>query len=176
MSVKIERDEIENLPDMLTNESFVLMFGSIPGESENRRLSLQCKTCQIPEEQNDTIDFRLAGYQKRQSGTNSNGGTFACTFSETHDMAVSKRIRTWYQHCRATTTNNSNGYSADYSRTAELTVFDTAGNVSATYKIYKVSPASIDAVSLDSSGSATPVDISVTFRYDYCEFGDSETL
>ena len=29
MAVKIKQDEIQNLPDALTGESYVLMFGSI---------------------------------------------------------------------------------------------------------------------------------------------------
>jgi len=176
MVVKIKQDEIQNLPDALTGESFVLLFGSIPGNSDTRRLALQCKTCQIPALSNETITIQLAGYQKRQSGTNTNDGTFTCTFNETHDMAISNRLRTWMQYCRGTTSNSSMGYSEDYGRTATLNVFDTAGNLSATYTIYKVSPQAIDAIALDSSQNAQAVEVSCTFRYDYCEYGDSITL
>lgn len=176
MAVKIKQDEILNLPDALTNEAFLLMFADIPGSSENRRLSLQCKTCQIPALTNETIQIQLAGYQKRQSGTNTNTGTFSCTFMETHDMAISSRLRTWMQHCRGTTTNSSIGYSEDYNRTATLTVFDTTGAESAVYTIYGVSPQEISEVGLDSSNSAAAVEISCTFRYNYCIYGDSTTL
>lgn len=176
MVVKIKQDEILNLPDALTNEAFVLMFADVPGSSENRRLSLQCKTCQIPALNNETITVQLAGFQKRQSGTNTNDGTFTCTFMETHDMAISSRLRTWQQYCRGTTTNSSIGYSEDYNRTATLTVFDTTGAESATYTIYGISPQSVDAVSLDSSANAAAVEVSCTFRYNYCIYGDSQTL
>lgn len=176
MAVKIKQDEIQNLPDALTGESYVLMFGSIPGSSDNRRLTLQCKTCTIPAITNNTVEIQLAGFQKRQSGTNTNSGTFTCTFMETHDMAISSRLRTWLQYTRGTTTNSSIGYSEDYSRTATLTVFDTAGNESATYTIYKVSPQEIGEVALNSAGNAEAIEISCTFRYDYCIYGDSVTL
>ena len=106
MAVKIKQDEIQNLPDALTGESYVLMFGSIPGSSDNRRLTLQCKTCTIPAITNNTVEIQLAGFQKRQSGTNTNAGTFTCTFMETHDMAISSRLRTWLQYTRGTTTNS----------------------------------------------------------------------
>ena len=176
MAVKIKHDEIQNLPDALTGESYVLMFGSIPGNSENRRLTLQCKTCTIPALTNNTVEIQLAGYQKRQSGTNTNAGTFTCTFMETHDMAVSSRLRSWLQYTRGTTTNSSIGYSEDYSRTATLTVFDTTGKEAATYTIYKVAPAEISDVTLDASQNAAAMEISCTFRYDYCIYGDSVTL
>lgn len=176
MVQKLSHDEIQNLPDALTTEAFVLMFGSIPGSSSTRRLTLQCKTCQVPAISNETIQIQLAGFQKRQSGTNNNDGTFTCTFMETKDMAISSRLRTWFQYCRGTITNSSIGYSEDYSRTAELTVFDTTGKAAAKYTIYKVSPQNIDAVALDSSSNAGAVEVSVTFRYDYCIYGDSQTL
>lgn len=176
MVKKITRDEIQNLPDVLTNEAFVLLFDSIPGSSDGKRLTLQCKNCTIPALTNDTITIQLAGFQKRQSGTNTNGGKINCTFTETHDMAISSRLRTWMQYCRGTTTNSSIGYSEDYSRTATLTVFDTTGKEAATYTLYKVSPEEVSDVSLDSSASASPVEIACTFRYDYCIYGDSQTL
>lgn len=176
MVKKITQDEIMNLPDALTNEAFVLMFDSIPGSSNGKRLTLQCKTCLIPALTNETIQIQLAGFQKRQSGNNTNSGSLTCTFIETHDMAISSRLRTWLQYCRGTTTNSSIGYSEDYNRTATLTVFDTTGKEAAVYTIYGMSPQEISDVNLDSSSSSTTVEISCTFRYNYCVYGDSKTL
>ena len=64
MVQRIQRDEINSLPDALTTESFTLLFGSIPGESDTRRLTLQCQSVQEPEETNETITNMLAGIQK----------------------------------------------------------------------------------------------------------------
>lgn len=176
MVQRIQRDEINSLPDALTNDAFTLMFGSIPGESDTRRLMLQCQSAQEPEETNEAITTMLAGFQKRQSGTNTNQGTFQVTFLETVDLAVLSRIRTWKQYCRGTATGSSVGYSQDYTRTAELTVFDTTGAEAKKVTIYKCFPSNIDAISYDSSNSAAPVIVTVTFTYDYAIFGEATTL
>lgn len=176
MVQRIQRDEINSLPDALTNDAFTVMFGSIPGESDTRRLTLQSQSVQEPEETNETITTMLAGFQKRQSGTNTNQGTFQVTFLETVDMAVLSRIRTWKQFCRGTTTGSSVGYSQDYTRTAELTVFDTSGAVSKTVTIYKCFPSNIDSITYDSANSAQAVVVTVTFTYDYAVFGEATTL
>ena len=91
-------------------------------------------------------------------------------------MAISSRLRTWQQYCRGTTTNSGIGYSEDYNRTATLTVFDTTGKEAAVYTIYGMSPQEISDISLDSTSSASAIEISCTFRYNYCVYGDSKTL
>lgn len=169
MAVKISRDEISSLPDALTNEAFTLMWGNIPGESDNRRLTLQCKTAEVPEETNEVINIMLAGFQKRQSGTSTNTGTFPVTFMETSDMAISKRLRGWKQYARGLRTNSSVGYSENYSRTGELTIFDSTGKVASVVKIYKMWPSTINSISLDASNPASAVDVSCVFTFEYFE-------
>lgn len=176
MATRITRDEINALPDALTNDAFVLTFGTIPGETENRRLALQCKTFQLPEETNNPIENMLAGFQKRQSGTRTNSGTITATFMETHDMAILTRLRTWKQNARGTYSGSSVGYSQDYSANGLVEVFDTAGNLSTTCKIYNMFPSSIEAISLDSSNNASAVEVSVTFTYNYAVYGEGVTL
>lgn len=176
MATRITRDEINALPDMLTNDAFVLTFGSIPGETENRRLSLQCKAMTIPGEQNATIEQMIAGFQIRQSGTRKNSGTFTATFVETYDMAVLKRLRNWKQHVRGTRTGSSIGYSQDYSVNALLEVFDTAGNKATSCTIYKVFPSDIPDINLDSGNDATAVEVQVTFTYNYPDYEEATLL
>lgn len=176
MVQRIQRDEINSLPDALTTESFTLLFGSIPGESDTRRLTLQCQSVQEPEETNETITNMLAGFQKRQSGTNTNQGTFTVTFLETVDMAVLSRIRTWKQYARGTNTGSSIGYSEQYTRTANLTVFDTTGAAVKEVQIYKCFPSNIEAITYDSSNAAASVVVTVTFTYDYAIFGEAQTF
>lgn len=176
MVKKIEQSEIQALPDALTNEAYTLVFGSIPGSSDSRRLTLQCKTFQMPAFTNEKVEVMLAGYQKRQSGTNTNTGSISSTFLETKDMAVLSLLRTWMQNARGTYTNSSIGYSDTYTRTGELTVFDSTGAVSTTCKIFKMWPSEISEIALDSSNPAQAVEVSVTWSYDYCEYGEQTTL
>ena len=176
MARKITLAESQSLPDFLTNEAFVLMFGSIPGESDTKRLMLQCKTAPIPAETVESLEGQIAGYKKHQSGIRTWSGTLSVSFLETKDMAVLKRLRTWQQFCRGTQTGISVGYSEDYTRTGEVTVFDSTGKVATTCKIYKMFPTEIPEVSLDSSGSAAAVEVSVTFSFDYCDYGEETQL
>ena len=173
---RILRDEINALPDALTNDAFVLTFGSIPGETENRRLALQCQTFQLPEETNNPIEEMLAGFQKRQSGTRTNQGTISATFLETHDMAVLTRLRTWSQNARGTQSGSSVGYSQDYTVNGLLEVYDTAGNLSTSCTIYNMFPSNIDAIELNSSANAEAIKVSVTFTYNYAIYAEGTTL
>ena len=176
MATRIQLAEIQSLPDVLTNESFVLMFGSIPGESENKRLTLQCQSAVIPGTTNNKVSSTLAGFTRHQSGTRTWQGTMSVTFLETKDMAVLSRLRTWDQYCRGTQSGVSIGYSEDYTVDGELTVFDSTGAKSTSCKIYNMFPTDVPDITLDSSGQAAAVTVSVTFSYDYAEYEEGTTF
>jgi hypothetical protein len=167
MVTRIEREEIAALPDTLTNESFLVVFGSIPGSSDTKPLTLLCNKCSFPRESLGRIETRIAGFIKRQAGMQENDGTWTLTFVETIDMAVLSRLRTWKEQCRGKRSGVSVGYSEDYSTSVEVTIFDSTGAKADSGKYYKVFPIEIPEVNFDSTQTGQAIEVAVQFSYDY---------
>jgi len=172
MVQRISRDEINALPDMLTNESFIALFGTIPGSTDNRRLMLQCTKCTFPERAIAQLEATIATFKRYQAGPSTTGGTFDITFNETTDLLVYSKLKTWMEICRGTRTGLSMGYSDSYSIDLPITIFDSTGKEVVVGTYYKVFPTRIPEVSLDSSGTGNVIELNIQFSYDY--FVDSQ--
>jgi len=172
MVTRITRDEINALPDMLTNESFVALFGTIPGSTDNKRLTLQCTKCSFPSKSIAALEATIATFKRYQAGPVETGGEFRITFNETTDFVVYSKFKTWMEMCHGTNNGVSAGYTDSYSITLPITIFDSTGKEVVVGTYYKVFPKSLPEISLDSSGSGEVVSIDVTFSYDY--FVDSQ--
>ena len=167
MVKRITQSEINSLPDFLTTAEFVLMLGSIPGTASTKRLSLQCKSTAIPGETVERVSETLAGFEKGQAGGRTWSHTFSCTFAETRDLAISKAIRKWMQMTRGTKSGSSTGYMKDYSVSADVYVFDTAGEMVKSTTIYGVFPTEFPEISLEGGTSHAVIEPAITFGYDY---------
>lgn len=164
---RIQRSEINALPDFLTDGNFVLMFGSIPGSASTKRLALQCKSTSIPGETVERLSEQLSGYDKGQAGNRDWSHTFSVTFAETKDLEISSKFRAWMQYCRGTQSGSSVGDSSSYTVNVEVYVFDSAGNQVKTTTIYKVFPTEFPETTFQGGINQAIVESSITFGFDY---------
>jgi hypothetical protein len=176
MVKRITQNEINSLPDFLTNAEFVMMFGSIPGMSSTKRLTLQCKSTAIPGETVERVSETLAGFEKGQAGGRTWSHTLSVTFAETRDLQISKAFRTWMQMCRGTKSGSSMGYSKDYQVDVDIYVFDTAGEMVKSCTIYGVQPTEFPEIGLEGGTSHAVVNVAITFGYNYSSNDENTEL
>ena len=159
-------DEINEQTDAMDSEHFQMLFGSIPGSSDTRPLSINCQTAVIPGITVEPIEVALHGHTVRFRGKQTFSGTFSIGFVENSAYEIQRRLRAWKESVVGTNTATSQGYKNQYAVTCELQVFDTTGVVADQLKIFGVFPSEVPEVQLDGQSSQVML-IQPTFSFDY---------
>ena len=156
--------EVDSLPDILSGENYMLVFGSVPIAGSTLDLSLKCQNVIQAGMSNEAFDVPLHGFVKRFRGRKMYPRQFQATFVEVSDFSTINKLRQWMEYVAGSESGTSGGYLADYSVTAVLYTYDTTGKeVNRTY-YDQVFPQDIPDVTMDST-SSQPVVVSATFSY-----------
>lgn len=161
--------DVGGLPDPLLTYNFDLFFDSIPGGQgvDPRGLTIRCMTTVLPGMQIDQVTVPLHGVEVNYGGRQIYSKQFPATLHETRDNGVRAAIRGWVEYARNNRLNQGK-FKNDYSRTAEIVVYDDIPNEIRRVKVFGVWPMSFDDLQLDGSQSAA-ASYNVTFSYDYTE-------
>lgn len=167
MVKRITRNEINALPDFLTNGNFVMMFGTIPGTATTKRLTLQCKSTSVPGVSVERLSQELAGFERGQAGGKSWSHSLTVTFAETRDLYISKTLRSWMEMCRGTNGGISIGDSGMYTVNVDIYVFDNNGEMVKTCTLFKLFPTEFPDTEFQGATAQAMVEPQITFGYDY---------
>ncbi len=162
---------ILQLPDAAQSWNFDLFFPTIPGSNlPSSNLTYKCKTSNIPGSSIEAVGIELHGAKKQEAGRATYSHTFACTFLETIDYATYIAFRQWRNYMRSWK-NNTGTNSQAYKVNLELDLFDNAGLPAQTLIIAGSFPTEVTDVALSGADSASVLDLSVTFSFDYVSDG-----
>lgn len=164
---RISFTQVASLPDTADVIAYEMNFGSIPGVGNSNGLTLRSKDTNIPGISNESFASTLHGHTRNFRGRGMWPGTWSTTFVETVDGYILSTLRAWHEMVVGSTSGNSQGYLSEYSVTAQLIVYDTAGKPFKRMTIEEVFPQDIPDVQLSGEASAA-MNIPVTWKYSRC--------
>lgn len=171
---RITLSQVQSLDDIIMTDAFEFLLGNVPGGGNTQNLTLLCRSAVVAGNSNEAQEVALHGYVRKFRGKKMFPRTLAVTYSETVNFEAHRILRNWLEYCAGTSSGNSQGYSNDYSVTAEMRIYDTTGALVDTTTYYKVFPQEIQDVQTQGD-SGTPLEVSATFNYDYQESSNTET-
>lgn len=168
---RISFQEVAALPDVMDVIAYEIIFGSIPGGTNSRGLTLRSKDANIPGISNEKFSVTLHGHTRHFRGRATPSGTWATTFVETVDMYTWRTLWRWHQRVVGLRSGNSEGYLADYSVTAQLNVYDTTGAKSYSGLIYELFPQEVPDVQVSGEASAA-MNVPVTWSFSLIDYDE----
>jgi hypothetical protein len=167
---KTSLSEILAIPDPMLSDNFEFRCPNVPGATNDRPLTVQCKSTTKPGMQIEEVEYALFGHVVKHAGRKTTSHEFTSEFYETWDGRITTTIEGWIEHIRATQSqhghfkNGAEGYAKD----CTLVIFNQVGDVALTYKLYGVWPSADQDLSFDGT-NATGLTQSITFKFDYFE-------
>ena len=171
MATRVSFDDILGLPDILSNDAFYFVIASVPAGGSGdvlRNLALKCLNTNIAGSSTEKMTVALHSHQRNFRGRGIQPQTLSVTYYEDQTMATYKILKAWKEFIVGTRSGVSRGFLHDYSTSATLTVFDHPGNPIMQTTFYNLFITDIPDMALD-GGSSAPLQISVTFSYDYTD-------
>lgn len=166
---RVSLDDILGLPDILSGDAFYLAITAVPGDGGDlTNLALKCLNATIAGFSNEKMQVALHSHQRSFRGRGIQPQSLSVTYYEDQTFDTWKIIKSWHEFVVGTTSGNSQGFLKDYSSTGTLEVYDHVGDVIHTMTYYNIFPTDVGDLSLDGS-SSSPLQVSVTFSYDYTE-------
>ena len=163
---KVSLTEIQSLPDPLTSDLYEFVIGRVPGGSgDSNVLRIQCQQVTVPSKTIEPVNVDLHSNTVVFAGRMTFSHDLSITFVENRKMDIFNILNGWAEFVRNKQTQLGN-FKADYSTTAELYVYDQAGNVVNTFKFYGLWINTIPEYQFDSS-AANLITAAATFQYDY---------
>lgn len=154
------------IPDILDAVRYTLYFGQIPGSGNTNHLTVKAFNASVPGESNESFDTFMGGHNRNFRGKRVFSNPLSVSFYEDSLSQTMTDLRTWHQNIAGTESGNSNGYLADYSVDAMLTVFDTAGRATATHIIHQAYLMDLNEIPLSAESSAA-VQVTAQIKYSY---------
>jgi hypothetical protein len=166
---RVQLQEFQNLPDILSSEHFSFNLGTIPGIGDSYSLLLKCLDCNIPGFSTESFDVMLHGMQRAFRGRRMYPRTLAVNFVEDSTMATLNALRSWMEQIVGTNSNTSIGGIAQYGVNATLTIYDQAGNDIDSINFINCFVQDVPDVQVTGE-SSTLMRVAATFKYDYPEY------
>jgi len=165
--IRVQLNDIETLPDILSTEHFALNLGALPGTSEDgTKLLLKCVDANIPGFSTENYEVPLHGVVRNFRGRKMYPRSLAVTFVEDSTMNTLNQLRNWMEQIVGYNTNTSIGGIADYAVTALLTIFDQAGRTIDEIRFINTFIQDVPDVQVTGE-SSTAMRVTCTFKYDY---------
>ena len=129
------------------------------------------KSLEIPAQTRDPIIVDFLDTKIIFSGKDSGAHTFTVTFWDEESLTVHAYLHKWYE-LSGSHKYGEGANKVDYIKNVDINYRDMADIVNTgTINVRHVFPTEISAINLNYDGSEV-VEITVTFSYDYIEFGD----
>lgn len=162
----ISLSQVQSLPDILDQTRFVLQLGILPGGLNTEELTVRCFAAAIPGTSNEFFETNMGGHQRKFRGRKMYPRILPVSFYEDVRMDTFNKLLSWDQMIAGTESGNSAGYQSDYTITAELEVYDTAGVLASTFRMHRFAIADTPDTNL-STESSMGVQVQAQFTYDY---------
>jgi hypothetical protein len=166
-ATRVQLNDIETLPDILSSEHFALNLGAVPGfGGDGRDLLLKCIDANIPGFSTESYEVPLHGVVRNFRGRKMYPRSLAVTYVEDSNMQTLNTLRVWMEQIVGANTNTSVGGIAQYSVSAVLTIFDQTGRVIDEVRFINLFIQDIPDVQVTGE-SSTAMRVTCTFKYDY---------
>lgn len=175
-------NDVRNLKDPLKQFVSTWTFGEISGVGlDFKDLELRCQTYGFPTLTGDTTDVVWGGFPRKYAGKQIRQGTWSVTFVEVWDAAILDGFKNWLNKYHDYV-NGKITLLKDYSTYADVVLLDPTvydkehmsdGQSISEYKLrlYDVFPMEINVGNIEAS-SSDPINLDVTFNYNYFLVGD----
>lgn len=132
-------NEIRSLGDAHKQYMYQLIIAPLPGtggDVTEKVLSMRNVSCTLPGEGVQDIPYSMGGYQFHEAGqSNVDGNNWSCTFVESMNVGVRKRLETWLALANNRRTNVQELKSV-YQTTGEIRLHDGTGSTQYVGKLY----------------------------------------
>lgn len=164
---RVSLSRVTSLPDIITNEAYELILGTIPGSvGADDRLILKCLNANIPGFSNETYEVNLHSHVVKYRGRKMYPRTLAVTYVEDAQFHTLRELRNWHEFIVGTDSSTSAADKRQYSVTAQLLFYNHKGELINTDTYYGLFINDVPDVQV-SGESSTLMQVSVTFSYDY---------
>jgi hypothetical protein len=162
--------QIQQLPDLLSNEHFTFDLGQIPGNNIDAMMTIKVIDAVISGFGNSSFNVSLAGYTRNFRGVKTFGQekTLSIVYAEDTLMNTYNALRNWDQQIVGTASGTSIGGIADYGISqCYLTIYDQAGNQLDVLTFYNVFILDVQDVQVTGQQQGNAMNIPVSFKFDY---------
>jgi len=160
-------EEVVSLTDPLQSWNYDFIVPNLPGGGDGRGLMIKAQTIALPGSQVEQLMVPLHGAEINYAGRRIWTRTFEATFLETRDTSSRDAINRWQDLARNVRLNEGT-FKSEYATTGDMVLYDDAGNIVRTIRLFGLFPTNLADVTMDGS-AGTAVSISVTFSYDFTE-------
>lgn len=158
---------INSVVDPMLSDNYQLQFGAVPSGGNATPLLMLCQQATQPGVTIEPVDVVLFGHQLEYGGRLTYTHDLSVTYVENRFNAITNLLEGWQEMIRSHQTQHG-AYKRQYQADATLTIFDTAGAVTASYLIVNCWPTALPEKQFDGTGSNL-ITMQVTFKYDYVD-------
>lgn len=164
---KVTLNETYSLPDPMLNDNYDIVFTDIPGGGNGRQLRIQTLSAALPGATLQTVEVELLGHKLIYAARKTFSHQMTVALHEVWDGRTYVAIKGWMALGRATQTQTG-GFSADYMRTAVLTIYNQKGDPAMAWNIHRMFPTELPEYAFEGSGGQA-LRCDAQFAYGYVE-------
>lgn len=147
---------------------FTFEIPNVPtGAQDEEKLLVQCQSTVLPGWTINQVEVALFGHTLEYAGNLTYNHDMSTTYIDNSKGDIRRIMEKWGDKCRSGKTQLGS-YKNEYSRTAKLTIYDTAGKAVLAYNIYGLWPSTLPDGNLDGT-SATAISHAIGFKMDWYE-------
>ena len=147
---------------------FTFEIPNVPtGAQDEEKLVVQCQQTSLPGWTINQVEVALFGHTLEYAGNLTYTHDLSTTYVDNSKGEIRRIFEKWGAICRNGKTQLGD-YKNKYSRTAKLTIYDTAGNAVMVYSIYGLWPSQLPDAPLDGS-SSNAISHGIGFKLDWYE-------
>ena len=165
---RISLSDVKSIGDLITADTFELLFGTVPVAGASKGLTLKCYSVMYPGFSNMAFDIRLAGHVVRQRGMKEYTRQLQVVFAEDSKTNTMNILRKWHEFVVGTDSGNSGGPKSEYAVDAQLNIYNQQGILADKITFRGVFPFQIPDISMQGDNSALML-VTADFSYDNFE-------
>lgn len=161
----IELTQVASLGDVLLQDHFDLIIPAIPGGGDGQSMTIRNLTASLPGRSNTAIAVELHRHKVHFAGKRTYSHSFTATYIDTADRKVIDALINWQNQI----TDSASGLprpKTDYATVGVVNIYGSNNSVVETRTFYGLFISSIGDINLSGANNA-PMEISVTFNFDY---------
>lgn len=172
-------DLATEIKDPLLSDNYTFIISNLPNNlsvaDPSRVLSLYCQQVQKPGETIEPVPVPLHGHEFQFAGRNTITHDLPITYVENYKMEITTILEEWVKSVRGFISQTGE-LKAEYAKASGLLrVLDPSGQKVKSYTIYGLWPTQVPEIQFQGD-SATLITLQTTFKYDYYEPGEGNTV
>lgn len=157
--------DVLDVQDPMLADNFDLTFASVPGDGDNKKLTIQCKTAVKPGTTIQEVEVELFGHKVMHAAKRDWSHDMAVEFVEDSKGTITQQLENWAEVIRAHDTQHG-AFKSEYAVDATFRIYDQAGDVAKEYKIVNCWPSEVPELQFDGSGGQA-LNLSASFKFDH---------